>query len=191
MSLYCIGIDPSISNTGIVILNNNCEFINWGESHNLVNKKIIKHCILRYTEITDKIVNLIEESLDSATELVICYEDYSFNSTNKSYSLGELGGVLKTALLQQNIPTKLYLVPPSTLKLFATGYGGATKEMMLEAYKKNTPQYVVPSGDIIDAYYLAEMACYIKKQYPATLCRDKLEVIKKYLGISNNICNIE
>jgi Holliday junction resolvasome RuvABC endonuclease subunit len=191
MTTYYVGIDPSIQNTGLVILRDNCRLYGWYESSTLVNKKLLQHKILRYSEIAHSVLHPLFGVID-IDSLVVCYEDYSFDSTNKAYSLGELGGILKSYLFRglASIPIKLYLVPPTTLKLFATEYGGATKEMMQEAFigDLNAPNEV-PSNDIIDAYYLAEMACYISKKYPTYPERSKLEVIKNYLRTAKGIIN--
>lgn len=61
---------------------------------------------------------------------VVVMEGHSFNSKNThAHSLGELHGVVKVTLLQRGVP--LQIIPPASLKKFATGKGNADKNLML------------------------------------------------------------
>lgn len=58
-------------------------------------------------------------------------EGYSYDSEGRVFQLGEAGGVIRLALVQLEIP---YIeVPPSSLKLFVTGDGDASKQHMIDA----------------------------------------------------------
>jgi crossover junction endodeoxyribonuclease RuvC len=86
---------------------------------------------------------------------VVVIEGYSFASRGRAVvSLGELGGVLRTALHEHGIP---YVeVPPSALKKYATGKGNAGKELVLvEAVKRLG--YEGSSTDEADAMWLRQM----------------------------------
>lgn len=63
---------------------------------------------------------------------LVVIEGYSFGSRNsQAHALGELGGVVRMALHTLAVP---YIdVPPSTLKVFATGKGNAGKDEVLAA----------------------------------------------------------
>lgn len=191
---YYIGIDPSISNTGLAVLNYMANPVMLAEPGTWVLKKDKKHKILRYSAIADKLVEAIL-TLPYITDCIVGYEDYSFDSVNKAFSIGEMGGVLKTKLMEVvGIKVSLYLLPPKTLKLFATGYGAATKEQIYNQFKLEiTKDYeYVTNDDIIDAYYLAVMASLIGKvmpKIPADLLRSRLEVLKKYLIGNKPITN--
>lgn len=66
----------------------------------------------------------------------------------------ELVGVLKLAFWERNIP--VLQVPPSSLKLFATGKGNADKDMVRVAMSKHRGDYF-KSDDEADAYALLQM----------------------------------
>lgn len=81
-------------------------------------------------------------------------EGYSFQSTHRAFDLGEVGGVVKTLLLENEVP--YVVVPPATLKLFATGSGSASKDDMLEAARRLG---ATPTDDNqADAFFLARVA---------------------------------
>lgn len=71
---------------------------------------------------------------------VITFEDVEF----QSYTLAcQLWASLRAAMWLGAYQTKPIFdaVPVATLKLFATGHGGATKEMMVKALIKNDPHF--------------------------------------------------
>lgn len=76
--------------------------------------------------IRDHVINLAKLN---RTELALI-EGYAFGAKgNAVFDIAELGGVIRLALLDAGIP---YLVlPPATVKKFATGSGNANKELML------------------------------------------------------------
>lgn len=157
MAKYYVGVDPSILNTGIVVLDdsgNICDAFN--------GKPYIKsqNGFSRYMQQA----NGIHKRLSKLKGNFSCgYEDYSFGSTHWAYDLSEFGGLLKAAIVDLK-PQKICLVSPSVNKKFAIGFGGAEKEEMqaqlyTEAGLKET------STDIADAYFLALFAAYNNKAY--------------------------
>ena len=90
-------------------------------------------------------------------------EDYSYGSTGRVFHIAENGGVLKHVLHHSGI--KFETIPPTVIKKHATGKGNASKEMMEEAFYKETlidlrgvlgltPKQNNPISDIIDSYYI-------------------------------------
>jgi Holliday junction resolvasome RuvABC endonuclease subunit len=59
----------------------------------------------------------------------IAIEGYAMNAKSRQFSLGELGGVTKMAILRRHLPTAI--VPPKTLKMLITGNGNASKDEMI------------------------------------------------------------
>lgn len=100
-------------------------------------------------------------------------EGYSYDSVGRVFELGEIGGVIKTLLVELGID--FVVVPPIQLKKFATGTTYASKEAMVEAAKEAK----APVGDDdnqADAFFLARIA----RAYGTTtdpLRRCELEVI--------------
>jgi len=188
-----VGIDPSVANTGLCILGEpplRDRYIEVGQVMKLSCSKDKPHSILRYTDIAQTValeifesmftINAVweeanpdSEALGKPVDIIIGYEDYSYGSVNKPYTLGELGGVLKTKLLLTFQSVNMVMVPPTKLKLFATGNGGATKGMMGKQFRTEVGKVVdgvTPSNDCIDAYYLAQYAKYAL--YPNMVVND-------------------
>lgn len=84
----------------------------------------------------------------------VAIEGYSYDSVGRVFELGEVGGVLKTLLVESNIP---YLaVPPVLVKKFATGRAFATKDMMLRAAAEQGS--IFSDDNQADAFFLAHVA---------------------------------
>lgn len=101
-------------------------------------------------------------------------EGYSYGSTGRVFELGELGGVTKVLLTEQNIP--YHAVPPLSVKKFATGNAHADKAAMVAA----AVQQGAPCTDDnqADAFFLALIAYTLAQPPPLTqLPRFRLEVI--------------
>lgn len=89
---------------------------------------------------------------------VAAIEGYSFASRNsQAHSIGELGGVVRVALLNLDIP--YIIVPPTCRAKFATGKGNAGKSEVISAISAITG--IVWKGghadDMCDAWILEEM----------------------------------
>lgn len=92
---------------------------------------------------------------DEGAELVVL-EGYSFASRGRAvFSLGELGGVVRLSLYQNDVP--FVEVSPGTLKFYATGHGNAGKEEVLAAAIRRLG-YAGHDDNEADALWLREMA---------------------------------
>ena len=133
------GIDPSVHNTGVVVLHSTgalaCNF-NGKEAY---TRKKFATDIERYICQADYIVQRLQQySIHS-----IGYEDYSFNSVHRAFTLAEYGGILK-AKLHETLHVPLLLISPLGNKKFATGYGYAEKHMVMR-------QAIAECADLYDA----------------------------------------
>lgn len=121
-----MGIDASLTATGVAIL----------------SKGKIKHFVLSPPKGMDRGAARLFWFYHEFTELLARYkpvfvaiEGYSFGSKNGREALGELGGILRMALFNAN--REPLVVPPTSLKTFATGSGNAPKDqVMMQAYKR-------------------------------------------------------
>ena len=68
---------------------------------------------------------------------LIQIEDYSYGSTGRVFHIAENLGLLKYKL-KMECGWDYTLLPPSVIKKFATDKGNANKELMLEAFEKDT-----------------------------------------------------
>ncbi len=169
---YFAGVDPSIANTGIVVLNNKMEVVEARESSAEIKKSVVRSTnVLRLQLLRQYLQN----TLEAYSELCVAYEHYSFQSVNKAFSLGELGGVYKLALFELT-GSEPHLVPPGKLKQFAVGTGAASKETMVEQADKEGFQYC-NSHDLVDAYFLAKFCMYLVLPASAS----KLDTYKKFV----------
>lgn len=85
---------------------------------------------------------------------LVVLEGYAYGRVNKAHELGELGGVVRLALWRAGIP--FVVVPPSTLKKYATGKGNASKDQVLiAAVKRSGIEF--NNNDEADAWWLRQI----------------------------------
>lgn len=118
MSNTVIGIDPSLTSLGFAYRKGD---------------KALAYCVSGGTRRGIRriayIRDAVSEALDRYNPSLVAFEGYALGFRGKSniiFDLGELGGVLKLLILEKGID--ILLVPPTSLKLFATGKGNADKE---------------------------------------------------------------
>tara|TARA_Y100000310_G_C20457454_1_gene703730 strand:+ start:233 stop:802 length:570 start_codon:yes stop_codon:yes gene_type:complete len=96
----------------------------------------------------------------------IAIEGYSMGSKGKTFNIAENTGILKYKIHNLGIP--LEVVPPTTIKKFATGKGNADKEKMHKSFVNEVgldlKQQITPDkssvsnpvSDIVDSYYICK-----------------------------------
>lgn len=146
--MFYLGIDPSVTNTGCVLLNKDAEIISFINAGRQLRHKA---GFLRYIEQAEKIRDWALENTNNET-LYVGYENYSYGSEHKLSILAEYGGVLKYCMLAGLKINRFLLVSPSENKKFATGSGGASKQAVAAMAPE---QLRTESNDITDAYFLA------------------------------------
>ena len=144
---YFVGLDLSISETGLVILDNETE-IQWF----LIKSKTDSIIEDRFDFILDKI-----KFVKGIVGLKSVYmENLSFASRgNAIFQLAGLHFIVRHFFFKNNVPYKL--IAPQTLKKFVTGNGRSTKDIIIkEIYKKWNVD--INNNNLADAYALARMA---------------------------------
>lgn len=90
----------------------------------------------------------------------IHFEGYAFGASSSAVTgLAELGGVIRTMVFERGLD--MDIIPPSSVKKFATGKGNAKKEQMVAAFKS---QILVPDAisncpslnDIADSFFISK-----------------------------------
>lgn len=116
--------------------------------------------------------NRVSTLLGNAVQFV-CVEGYAYDSVSHHHALGEVGGVLKLLIHERGIPQ--LVVPPASLKKFATGNSRASKEDMVAA----VPNWVkVDDDNQADAFFLACVARFFHLGVrPQT--RAQMEVLRR------------
>ena len=82
-------------------------------------------------------------------------EGVSYSSNGSVVDLAGLNYCIRMLAMKYNI--KLIIVPPTTLKKSAIANGQATKDMMIDAWRRleNINENRIKIDDISDAYFLA------------------------------------
>lgn len=117
----------------------------------------------RYDSISEWALNLV---LKYNCEQV-ALEGYSFGSKGKVFHIAENTGVLKYKFFQNSIPVDI--IPPTTIKKYATGKGNSDKNDMHESFMAETDRNLHkiitpmkkevsnPVSDIVDSYYICKL----------------------------------
>ena len=192
------GVDPSITNTGVVVLNATGQVLGCFNSKHRTGKAKAStpyQRVFRYGEIAAFATNCIH-SCAGKGPCIVGYEDYSFDSENKAFTIGELGGVLKLELVTR--VGDLLLAAPQRVKSFATGHGTAGKEKMVKQATSES-SYISQltkkdrTDDVCDAYFLAKIAWYTADPKQAAehdtdrgLVRHRLSIAKQMTKELNN-----
>lgn len=105
-------------------------------------------------------------------------EGPSLASTHREYDMGEASGVLRQ-LIHERYGVEALVVPPSSLKKYATGNGAAEKADMIQyAVRKLRAVVGEDDDDAADAAILAHLAySFTTKCRPST--RHAAEVLKQ------------
>lgn len=175
---WAAGIDYSMTSPAICVHPldldfhyNNCKFFCITDVKNLnklENIEIQSHEI--FFNDTERFENISNEFIDwmSLFDIDICnIEGYSMGSTGRIFNIAENAGLLKHKIYNSSI--KLLITPPTEIKKFATNKGNAKKNVMEEAFIKETninlkellnqkPNAENPSSDLIDAYFICKQA---------------------------------
>ena len=146
---FC-GIDPSLTNTGLVIIDSkdkvHGEYLIKTNVHDYVNAQERLIDIFNQTKFIANIVHLKK----------LCIEGLSYMSV--STTLFERCGLfylLTTYFFNEKI--SFDIIPPKSLKKFVTDNGNANKKLMMKIAEERW-NYKTSNDNLCDAYGLAQMA---------------------------------
>jgi len=112
-----------------------------------------------------------------ADTIFAAIEGYAYHEVGRVFELGEVGGVLRLLVHERNI--SYVEVPPASLKKFATGSSGASKEHMIEAAQSAGAS---PADDNqADAFFLARVAIAFHANGKGLKHRREVEVVHNLL----------
>lgn len=135
-----LALDLSLTSTGGA---------RYGETFTIKSK-------LRGTERLREILEDVMTRADRPPQVrLVIIEGYAMGGMGRVFDIGELGGVIKLGLLYKKLPVAI--IPPSSLKKFATGKGNAKKDDMLEAAIRYF-DFTGHGNDEADAWLLLKMA---------------------------------
>ena len=138
-----LGIDQSLTSTGICIMNKE------GEFNTLCIKPKMKG-MERLMFIEKQIEQLL---LKFKTDLYVVMEGYSYGSIGRTFELGELGGMIKMLLNKHGIPYSI--VPPTVWKKEIIGKGNANKDTIKWEIEKKYG-LIFKTQDETDSWCMAE-----------------------------------
>jgi Holliday junction resolvasome RuvABC endonuclease subunit len=156
------GIDSSLRNTGICVFNQGRP-----ETSSVKPKKL--RGAQRLLHIREETLKFVQAH---GRPTLVAMEGYSYGSTGRWFDLGEAGGVIKVELLVHGVPA--IIVPPASLKFFATSNGGAPKDWMIREAEKQLG-IVTKDDNLADAALLALFAYVVVTKDSTKRC--ELEAI--------------
>lgn len=149
MSLI-VGIDPSLTSTGIVVLRG--DEVVLAET---IKTKPNSPLIHRVSVIYSTIASIIEET---APDLIVI-EGFSYGSKGRAvFDIAYLGWRIREELerLRKQAGIPWMNIPPAQLKKFATGKGTSNKEVILQQVYKRWG-FETSDNNIADAFVLAKI----------------------------------
>lgn len=155
-SRFYLGVDPSLTSAGIAIVGPS-----YCETYVVQPKKIQGGTRLKYH--VDRLREIVRNQGRISTA---CIEGPSFNSVNRADDMGQIRGTYLYALEDLDIET--IVVPPTSLKKFATGIGTASKDLMTAAARKEWPSTTFQTDDAVDAAWLAALARALREDILVT-----------------------
>lgn len=167
--MIIIGIDPSLTSTGLCVMDEKGEILETLAINSKFDGAKRLHDIKRQLK-----PRCCYTSGDSEEKTFVFIEGYSYGSMNGREILGELGGMIRLMLYEEEI--EFVDIPPTSLKKFTAGKGNADKIAMAIAVLKIWGKDF-PTTDQTDAFALAELGRAYLGLIPGKLPVFKQEVI--------------
>lgn len=164
-----MGIDPSISSTGVALINGDLETIKTKPSQGDGERLLIIYRAMR-----DYIWTTRTERPLRMPELAVL-EDLPANAMSAGIT-GRSQGIVRLVLTMFKVP--YVAIPPATLKKFATGKGNAKKDAMRQAWLEFSGEDNADDNQV-DAAWLRQIGLYLKGETVA-LPADQLAAVDKY-----------
>lgn len=125
-----------------------------------------------FIHIIDAIKQLIIETMIVTDEIYICIEGISYGSSIRTVSVFDLAGLnylIRFTILNilNGDGTYMQIVPPTSIKKFATGKGNANKDLVIEVFNGIYGKLNIPKvDDIADAFFMSRLAQrYYEKEH--------------------------
>jgi Holliday junction resolvasome RuvABC endonuclease subunit len=162
-STIWLGVDPSATSTGLALITPELRL----HTTTIRPKELREGSRLKF--IQDALLEFVHTY--SACKIYACVEGPSLDSQNQADKLGQVRGVILATLA--NLTASVTVVPPTTLKKFATKSGSADKDDMIDAAYSKWKTCL--KNDEADAAWLAQLAYSLMTNKVDT--REQLEVI--------------
>jgi crossover junction endodeoxyribonuclease RuvC len=150
-----IGVDPSLTATGVCWPDGTTEVIKWpGRSV----ERLDAVYEWGYRDVGRAFDDAHGGSVHWRKAALVVIEGYSMGSARQqshAHGLGELGGVLRLALHHDGVD--FLDVPPAIVKKYATGKGNANKDLVRDAARDRLGLPAGVTSDECDAAFLREI----------------------------------
>jgi len=154
-----VALDVSYYSTGVALFNSSGEFClglitsktakNYGVNiYTYSFVPIRSDPIMIACQLANQIINIIDTPVS-----LIAIEDLAYGMY-RSHDSAQFLGVLQY-LLRTQLCNDVVFVPPTSVKKFAVGNGRATKDMIVEQFRKET-NIQCDISDVVDAYYIGK-----------------------------------
>jgi crossover junction endodeoxyribonuclease RuvC len=160
MNYFFIGLDLSLSGTGMVILDENEKIL----EKKLISTKPVDVIEKRLIFIQTEILSCLTKYMVGVDFSIVFIEGLSFGSSGqRMLELAGLHYLVRTTFFNMVSPMFRYeIVSPTVIKKFITGTGNAKKELMLlKVYKKFGEEF--QDNNICDAFCLGKLAAFRNK----------------------------
>jgi len=183
---FFLGLDLSITNSGVVLLNDSGELLRAFDISSDRDKDISDEA--RFDQTAERIMSTVGTKFKpEVSKVMVLVEDYAYKGAQLT-RLAENAGVIKNKLHTcKRFDTSINVCSPLTLKKFAAGKkaGKGKGPVMVGCYKKWG--FATNSDDIADAFTLAKLAKELKywidnrKPNPDLLAYEKecVETVRK------------
>jgi len=156
-----IGVDPSLRRTGLAAVEPRGD-----AAPRILELRVLRGELPRRAGLARRTARLSElrgglrAFLDAWPPSLAAVEGYAFHPTaSRGHAIAEWGGVLRLELADRGIP--FFLVPPPSLRLYASGVGGgrrAPKDLVGHANSLLGAEIPGREDDLADALFLAAIA---------------------------------
>ena len=192
MSKIYVGIDHSLSGTGIAILGEDGSLKHLATCKSEPDGTSVRQRVWRFRGLAGNVQAEIIHFLSGGTMIgVCCFEGYSFGSNKSHHSAIIESGYEVRSHMVATVGGAIYEVPPTTVKKFACGKGNADKSAVVSSLtKKHGVEF--GNDNEADAYALARMAYHIgsgadpgnqaAREAVATVTAEKVKKSRKKAG---------
>ncbi len=155
-----IGLDPSLSGTGLVVLSDTGVLIEKATIGSEACGRTVAERMRRFAKLLRPVMSAVNLHRPAA----VCIEGYSLGSNMPGMvDRVEYGGLLRWSLVAAHV--KVYEVPPNSLKKWATGKGAGDKTPVI-AHITQRYGVMLDNDNVYDAYALARIAMQIMQMEP-------------------------
>lgn len=174
-----VGIDLSLSQTGVAILHGGKVTTNYLNVKPVASEDRYLSKLLRFEKIGNGLLDMLDETIQPWTEPHIFLEGPAYQSKGSSgHDIAGNWWLFYQSLVANGMSP--HIIPPSTVKQYATGKGNANKDAVMAAVIRRYLDIDIPNNDVADAVTLMALgARYFGQPIEADLPKLNLKALEK------------